>query len=487
VSDVGRAELDRTLLSGLAWTGVLRWVSQLISWAGTAYAARILTPGDYGIIAMAMTAIGLVRMVENFGLDAVFVQDASLTGQRQAALAGLILGLGGLLSLAFLGMAGPIAGFFNEAQVATAVSLLGLLCIGDAEQVVPRALLQRELKFKHLAGVQLLQTIVTQLILVYGARQGWGFKALILNVLGGTLVATVALVALSPFQIRWPTDLGAVARPLLQGWRVLGSRVAWYAYTTSDQTIIGKFLGKDSLGVYSFAQTFSTTVSEEVTSVVSRVVPGVFSTVQHERPELRRYFSLLTELMAYLTFPILIGTALIADLVVRIALGPQWDAVVVPLRILCVYAAFFSAKVLVAHVLMWTGQFRATMWLSVLLAIVMSGSFLLTVRWGVEGVAWTWVVVYPLANGPAMWLAFRTLDRGFSVWFHPLIPASVACLVMSAVVLGVRALLPASAHVAASASIVVAVAAATYAAVLWWFFRARVLTILEFVRGIRDE
>jgi teichuronic acid exporter len=267
------------------------------------------------------------------------------------------------------------------------------------------------------------------------------------------------------------------------GWRVLGSRFAWYAYTNADSTIIGKFLGKDALGVYSFAQTFSTIACEETTSIVSRVVPGVFTTVQHQRDELRRYFSLLTELLVFLTFPILFGTALIADLVVGIVLGPQWAAVIVPLRILCLYAAFFSSKVLVAHVLMWTGQFRANMWLSILMALVMPGAFLLTVRWGVEAVAWTWVAVYPLANVPAMWLAFRTLDRGFGVWLHTLVPAGVACVAMSVILLGVRSLLPSSTPQAAAAAISVAVAAASYAAVLWWFFRSRVVAMFAFIKG----
>ena len=481
----GRVELDRTLLSGIAWTGILRWVAQLLSWVGTAYAARILTPGHYGIIAMAMTAIGLVRMAENFGLDAVFVQDRSLIGKQQAALAGLILGFGGLLSLIFVGLARPIAQFFNEPQVATAVALLGLLCIADAVQVVPRALLQRELQFRTLAWVQFLQTVVTQAVVVYGAMHGWGVKALIFNALAGAFASTVVLVALSPFEVCWPRDFATLARPIARGWRVLGSRIAYYAYSTADQLIIGKLLGKDSLGAYSFAQTFSTTISEEVTSVVTRVVPGVFSMVQQHRHELRRYFSLLTELMAYLTFPILIGTALTADLLVGIVLGPQWDAVIVPLRILCLYAAFFSSQVLAGHVLLWTGQFRANMWCSILMALVMSGAILLTARSGLEAVAWTWVVAFPLANLPAMWLAFRTLDRGFGLWFDTLIPAGVGCVLMSVAVIGVRAALPPSTSLVTTAAISVAVGAASYPAVLWWFFRPRLLAMFNFIRAIR--
>jgi PST family polysaccharide transporter len=478
-------ELDRALASGIAWTAVLRWAAQLVSWVGTACAARILTPGQYGIIAMAMIAIGLVRMVEDFGLDAVFIQDHALIGEQQAALAGLIVGFGLLLSLVFAGLAGPIAAFFNEPQVATAVALLGLLCIADALQVVPRAVLQRELEFRKLAWVQFFQTVVTQSVLVYGAMRGWGLHALIFNTLAGAFASTLLLVVLSPFEVRWPRNVAMLSRPIIKGWRILGSRIAYYAYSTADQTIIGKLLGKDALGIYSYAQTFSTTISQEVTSVVSRVVPGVFSMVQEHRHELRRYFLLLTELMACLTFPILIGTALTADLLVAIVLGPQWNAVIAPLRILCLYAAFYSSQLLIGHVLLWTGQFRANMWCSILMAVAMPVAILLSARSGLVAVAWTWVIAFPIANLPSMWIAFRTMDGGFSPWFRTLVPAGIASVLMSGAVIGVRFVLPDMTSPAVTAAISAAVGAATYVAALWLFFRPRVLAMLEFMRTVR--
>jgi O-antigen/teichoic acid export membrane protein len=479
--------LDHALVSGIAWTAVLRWAAQLISWVGTAYAARILTPGHYGIIAMAMIAIGLVRMVEDFGLDAVFVQDHTLVGEKQAALAGLIIGMGGLLSLIFAALAVPIAGFFEEPQVAPAVALLGLLCVADALQVVPRAVLQRELEFRKLAWVQFLQTVVTQSVLVYGAAHGWGLHALIFNTLAGAFASTLILAFLSPFTVRWPRDFANLARPIAKGWRVLGSRIAYYGYSTADQTIIGKVLGKDALGVYSFAQTFSTTISQEFTAIASRVAPGVFSSVQEHRHELRRYFHLLTEMLACLTFPILVGTALTADLLVAIVLGPQWHAVIAPLQILCFYAMFYSSQVLIGHVLLWTGQFRANMWCSILMAVAMPATIWLSARSGLEAVAWAWVVAFPLANLPSMWIAFRTIDSGFGPWLRTLAPASVACAVMSAAVIGGRAILPAATNPAAEAAISAAIGAASYVAVLWLVFRPRVLAMLDFMRAVRSS
>src|SRR5262249_53304167 len=145
------ARLDDSLVSGLAWTALLRWSSQAISWVSTYIVARVLLPSDYGLVSMAMIVIGLVRMVESFGLDSVLVQDRTIVGERQARLAGLIVGIGVVLCALFLALAHPVATFFKEPQVASLVAALSLLFITDALQVVPRATLQRELEFRRLA------------------------------------------------------------------------------------------------------------------------------------------------------------------------------------------------------------------------------------------------------------------------------------------------------------------------------------------------
>src|SRR5688500_13658416 len=146
----------------MAWTATLRWSAQVLSWVGTAVAARLLTPGDYGLIGMAMLAIGFVRMVEDFGMDAVLVQDRTIQGKRQAELAGLILLAGVLFAAAFMLLSVPIASFFDEPQVALLIVALSGLCLGDALQVIPRALLQRDLAFRRLASLQFIQVAVTR-------------------------------------------------------------------------------------------------------------------------------------------------------------------------------------------------------------------------------------------------------------------------------------------------------------------------------------
>jgi O-antigen/teichoic acid export membrane protein len=485
-SQAGLHELDRSLVSGIAWTASLRWLAQGISWAGTIYAARILAPGDYGIVAAAMLPVGLVRMVEDFGLDAVLVQDRRIAGATQAQLAGFALLLAGTLAVAFFAAAHPIAAFFHEPAVATAVQLLCPLIILDALQIVPRALLQRELAYRRLAVLAFVQVCVIQAALVLAARAGLGYYSLIVNTLAGGLVVTCILLRWKPYAVRTPRDLRSIAAPIIQGWRLLVSRAAWYAYSNTDRIIVGRVLGKDLLGAYAFASDFANQPIQEITSAFSRVVPGVFSAVQREPAHLRRYFFLLTEFIFFLALPAAVGLALVADVFVAIALGPQWGAVVAPLRILCLATAFTAAQVFVSHILMWTGHFRANMWCTILAVAVLPAALFAGSRYGLAGVAWSLAIALPIVNLPALVIASRTMHAPVWHWLRALLPASICSACMAAGVLALRAALPEGLSNLLTLVALVGTGVAVYAAIVFIFYRDRVLAFVALIRGSSD-
>jgi teichuronic acid exporter len=171
---------------------------------------------------------------------------------------------------------------------------------------------------------------------------------------------------------------------------------------------------------------------------------------------------------------------------VRIVLGPQWDAVVLPLRILCIYAAMYTSQMLIGPVLMWTGQFRANMWCSVLAGIGLPLGFLVGTQWGLPGVAWAWSIVFPLVNLPAMVISFRTLRAGFGAWLLALAPAATGCAGLAAALMALRAALPDGTPVALETALAVGAGAAGYLLVLGLLFTRRVLAMWRFLKALRS-
>lgn len=477
--------LDRFLVSGIAWTVVLRWLAKAVSWTATLYVARVLSPADFGVVAMATVPIGLARLMGDFGLEAILVQNRALGPADLAALASTALVLAGALAALFIALARPISWYFREPAVAAIVVVLSVTFVTDALQLLPRASLQRDLRFQTLAWLNGLQAAIGALVLAGLAALSFGYWALALNTVVTALAMTVVLYALRPFRLGWPRQLGSLGAPLAAGWRMIVSRGAWYGYTSLDSTLAGRMLGKDSLGVYGFAMTFASLPETEVSSMVSRVVPGVFSAIQDNPPELRRYFLLLTEGISYLTLPMALGLALTADDFVLAALGPKWTAVILPLQILSVYVAVNTCQMLLSHVLLWTGHFRAYMWVNIWALVLLPTCFWVGLQWGVPGLAIAWAIAFPLSIVPRLVLASRILDLSAIDYIAVVRPALIACGVMAVGVLLTERSLPGSLPHAARLGVEAAAGAVVYTVALLGLFGGRVARIWTVIRQAR--
>jgi O-antigen/teichoic acid export membrane protein len=442
MTDESPRSLDRSLVSGIAWTVTLRWLAKAVSWAATLYVARVLSPADFGVVAMATVPIGLARLMGDFGLEAILVQNRTLAQTQLAALASTALVLAGALATLFIALARPISWYFREPAVAGIVVVLSLTFVTDALQLLPRALLQRDLRFQTLAWLNGLQAVIGALVLAGLAALSFGYWALALNTVVTAVAITAVLYALRPFRLGWPRQLGSLGAPLAAGWRMIVSRGAWYGYTSLDSTLAGRMLGKDSLGVYGFAMSFASLPETEVSSMVSRVVPGVFSAIQDNPSELRRYFLLLTEGISYLTLPMSLGLALTAEDFILATLGPKWTSVIVPLQILCVYVAMNTCQMLLSHILLWTGRFRAYMWVNIASLLLLPACFYVGLSWGVPGLAVAWVIAFPLSIVPRVVLVSRILGLSAVDYIAVLRPAFIACAVMAVGVLLTERSLP---------------------------------------------
>ncbi len=476
-------DLDRTLFAGIAWTAALRWLGQVVSWSATLYAVRVLTPSDYGLVAMATIPIGLARMVENFGLESVVLQDASLAKEQVARLAGFGVALALILMGVFALVSPLIASFFHEPSLRPIVIVLSLTFLIDALQIVPRALLQKDLAFQKLAVVNLIQVCAASTALVISATSGLGAWSLVANNLVGALVALALMLRIRPYALALPRQVTTLVRPLVAAWRVLVAHTSWYGYSNADSTIVGRLLGKDEAGIYSMALVLANLPTQEIASIVGRVVPGVFTRSQNDQFQLRRYYLLLTEGLSYLTLPIAMGLALTADSVVAVLFGPQWLEVSAPLRILCAYVAFHAMQMLAPHVIMWTGHFRAVMWINLFALAIMPPAFFVGVQWGLQGVAWAYVIAYPIAMLPGLIISNRLLQISWLQFFSGMVPAAIGCTAMASIVwIADRTVLQewqSEPRLAAN----VLLGAATYIAVLAIAFRQRVGRIVTVVRG----
>lgn len=480
-----RAGLDRALVRGVAWTGAFRWLTQVLNWGITIALARILSPSDYGLYGYAALYVGLVQLVNEFGLGAAVVRRRDLTEPQIAALGGLSLALGfGLFGLSVL-LAPLVAGFFKAPDLRWPLVLLSGLFITTAIKVLPKSLLSRDLEFRRVAALDAteagLQGIATLILALLGFR----FWSLMAGMVIGALASTALALLWRPHRLSWPRRWTEVSSAVSFGSHIMVTRLCWYGYSNGDNAVVGKRLGQVLLGAYTHAWTLASLPVDRISSLVAQVTPAIFSAVQHDLPQLRRYVLKVTEGLALLTFPLAIGLASVSDLFVTVVLGDQWWPAIAPLAILTFYGGLRSITTPYPHVLQAVGESGLAMRLNLLGVAILLPLFYLGSHWGLAGVALGWFVGYPVLAITMFRAVQRVSGLGLGEYLEALRPPLVASVAMAAAVTAVRAGLPASWsdrwHLVAA----VLAGAMTYPAVMLLAFRERLRSLKALAREIR--
>jgi O-antigen/teichoic acid export membrane protein len=286
------------------------------------------------------------------------------------------------------------------------------------------------MRFKLLAYIDGLQSVVQAITTLFFAFLGFGYWALVLGNLSVSVVSTGLTLIWRRQHFAWPR-LSTIREPLVFSWHLVVGTLGWYVYDNSDFLVAGRVLGPPPLGAYTLAWTLAHAPVDKLTVVVNRVTPSIFSAAQHDFSALRRYLGTITEGLALIVFPATLGMALVANEFVRVALGLKWVGVVLPLELLAVHAVIRSNVILLVPFLNAIRETRFVMWNSLAALIILPASFYFCSRWGTGGIAGVWVFVYPLVQIPFYWRLFRRINMSIAEYLQSLWPAISGCTLMA--------------------------------------------------------
>jgi O-antigen/teichoic acid export membrane protein len=403
----GESSPAGSFVSALAWTSGAKWAAQVLSWGTTVVVARILTPNDYGLVGMATLVMGVVTLVAELGISTSVVtervQEPSTLRQLNAI--AVLVGLGSFVSVS--AAAPSLARFFNSEQLVPVVSVLGATFIVQSVKTVPEGLLLQHREFRLLAGVEAARAVLGALVTVASALAGWGYWALVAGYVANAVSGTALILSLRPLWLERPRRdvVGPVIRVSLH---VVGSRLAWYCYSNADFLVAGRVLGSAPLGIYTMGWTIATAPVDKIAATLNSVSQSFFASSRNDVEDLRGQFLRVTKGIALVTTPACLGIALVADDLVGAVLGPRWSAVVVPLRILCIYTPLRCIAVVLPPLLLVLRESRYLLLCTAGAAVGLPFCFLFGSSWGAGGIAAAWAVAYPLVAFP---LYERSLPR----------------------------------------------------------------------------
>jgi len=417
------------LLVGGSWLMAGQAFDRVFGLASIAVLARLLTPADFGVVAVAGTVVAAVELLTAFGFDWALIRHRELSADSLNT-AWTLRVLLGLLTFIALCLLGPPAGsFYHLPSLKLVLPALGLASFLGSLENIGTVYFRREFAFHKeflLRAVSKLSGFLVTVPIALSYRTYW---ALVAGMVALRLSGTLASYALHPFRPR----LSLIdARQLLSfsSWLLIGNIVDYFRERFSD-LYLARVFGPRANGLFSVAGELSRVPISEVAAPINRVAYSKYSEDLRTGRGVAGSYIEISSLIWMISLPMCAGTAAVATEAVALLLGPRWQDAEAVLRLLALGTAF-TVMTANTHYVYWVaGHSRAVAAISAAGAAIMVPVTILCAHFaGYKGVA----MAYVLTSAALVPVNFATLRRlagvGFAALWVRVWRVAVAAIVM---------------------------------------------------------
>lgn len=474
--------LKNRVFSAVRWTTTAAVARAALQVAQVAVLARLLSPEDFGLMAMVGVILSFGAVFADLGLNSAYLQRAEVSPEQRSSLFWLNL----LLSLALTGLvmaSSPLlAGFFGDVRLVPLLVLASTTFVIGALGQQVRVSAEKALAFRAVMQVEMIAALASFVAAVTGTLAGLGVYALVLGGIAGTAVGTA--LAWRVLAAGWrPQRRFALAdvRPFLGfGGALVGDAIANQIHRSLDLFLGGRMLAATQLGLYSLPRELILRLQFMVNPIVTRVGFPLIAQVQADIPRVRAIYLRTLNMTASTNAPLYVGLAFFAPELVRLLFGAQWASSVELLRILALWGFLRSTGNPVGSLLLGMGRADLSLRWNLGLLILIPPVLGVCAYFGPAGLAWG-----------QFGLAVFLLIPAWRILVYPLCGAGLAEYADAALrpfALAVLAIAPAFLAVAhldgflARLVIGTGIGAVLYGLLSYWFNRGWVVAMMELAR-----
>ena len=344
------------VVKGVAWMLMLRIALRLLGLLSTMVLARLLTPEDFGIVAIAMSFFALLTLFKSFGFDTAIIQIKHPEREHYdtAWTFNFIFGMCFAVILALC--AGWIAEFYDNEELHSLVMAVSLLFVIGSVKNVGTLDFRKNLTFSKEFSLHIIPKIVgipVTLYLAYVYRNYWALTI-------GTLVTTLASIVVGYVMHTYRPRLSLkYAKELFNfsKW-LMANNFIYFINNRSPEMIVGKLLNPQAAGFLSVASETAMVTTTEFAAAVSRASYAGYAKLKDNLHDLKNLYLNVVSSVAFLVFPLGVGVALTSELLVPLFLGDQWLEIIPLIRNIAISGIFFSINSNAGYVLMALGKPR---------------------------------------------------------------------------------------------------------------------------------
>lgn len=368
----------------------------LVGLAATAILGRILSPDDFGLVAMVLAITGVAEIVRDFGVFNAATQARRLDRALQNNLFWLTFLIGLALTIAIACASPLIAALYGTPALQLLVLSLAPIYLLNALSTIPRVLLARRLQFGRLNATDLAPQVLGAGVAIAVALDSPGVTALVaqqLTVAATTLVMGLAFARWLPGLPSLSSGFGGLVG---MGAALTAQQGLNYLVRNIDSVIIGRVAGPTSLGFYDRAYQLALVPLAQLNAPLTRVAVPVLAKAKQTENSFARYLYASQSVAAFVTVPLLAALAALAPPTVELLLGDQWTESAGLLTILCIGGMFRSLMQATYWAYVSTGNARRMLMFDLVALPALAGIVCLGILWGTMGVAVSGAVGYSL-------------------------------------------------------------------------------------------
>ena len=316
--------LKSKAIKGSIYFAILNIFSKIIKVISSIFLARVLTPDDYGIIAIAMVIITGMNRLNQFGINVALIRRKKLTNIVKSNGNSLKF-ITSLIIVALIFIISPYwASFYNNNAVENILKVMSLVFLIDAFVFIDKVVLTRDMNFKILSLSDAIGIFFGSILSLFLAYNDYGYWSIIYGMLLSAIIRVFIIKSNSKERLKFEFDI-KIARHLLSfgGWVFLGGFLFW-GYTTIDNVVIGKLLGVATLGYYAVAYGWGTFAAENIQNIITKTLFPAYSVMAADPARIKNVFLKVAKVNSLIVIPVTFGLMSIADYFIMFVLGEKW-------------------------------------------------------------------------------------------------------------------------------------------------------------------
>jgi PST family polysaccharide transporter len=404
--------LREKTISGLFWSALSQGGKQLSQFVITVILARLLSPSDFGLVAMATVFTGFAMIFGELGVGSALIQKLDAKEEHWSSAFWLNIFNGILLCIMFWGLAPYIAIFYGRPELKAILQVMSINFVLSSFVIIPQTILMKNLDFRKLMIRDISSVILSGAFGVALALGGYGVWSIVFQLLSGTVINNLLLWSFCSWRPKFLWSYKSLREIFKFSANLTGFQIINYFSRNTDQLLIGKFLGSQDLGYYSLAYKLMLMPLQNISWVISRVAFPAFSQIQNNLEKVRVNYRKMVEAISILTFPLMVFIYISAPELIATIYGPQWGTVSDLVSILCFCGMAQSVGTTVGTIYQALGRTEIQLKMAVLNAIIIVPAVLLGLRGGIHGVALSYTSI------SIAWLFFSFYVISRIVKFH---------------------------------------------------------------------